>query len=309
MTELKRSCLTGLATGVLCSSAYWYFLRERIPSPFDWIASLIAGFLMAFAIGMLRNAIASARDAIRFSSEPVFTGMTAEKPKDRQLVSVTGRIRALNAPLQAPFSGRSAVLYKYEIDANLGADVELYEPSSAFHGFAMTASVIDSPYGPLRLLGFPILQGFPRQRCDPSSEEARATAKTFVETTDFIDEKNEEFGPSFLHMLESLEDADGNLRQDYRRASSNYDLKGKQFAEKIVVPGEQVCVVGRYSAAKNGLVPDISGNELLRLIRGDKGISAGKLVRKSVAALARVIVIAAFVNGGLYMLLRFLHHS
>src|ERR1700694_3949699 len=113
MRELKRSCLTGLATAAICSAVYWYFLHTRLPSPFDWIVPAIAGFLMAGAIGMLRNAIASARDAISLSSEPVFTGMLAEKPKDRTLVSVTGRIRPLNAPLQAPFSGRSAVLYMY----------------------------------------------------------------------------------------------------------------------------------------------------------------------------------------------------
>ncbi|MDQ6800885.1 MAG: hypothetical protein M3041_08615 [Acidobacteriota bacterium] len=302
MTEFKRSCLTGLATGAICSGAYWYFLRERIPPPFDWIASLIAGFLMALAVGMLRNAIASARDAISFSSEPVFTGMIAEKPKDRQLVAVTGRIRALNAPLQAPFSGRSAVLYKYEIDK----DLLISEENSDFHGFAMTASVIDSSYGPLRILGFPILEGFKRERQDVSSEEALANARTFIEKTDFIDEKSAGLSESLRQLLETLEDADGRVHQDFRRKPYGYDVKGKKIAETIVAPSEQVCVVGRYSAQKNGLVPDVAGNELLRLIRGDKGISAGALTRKTLAALARVIVIAAFVNGGLYLLLRLL---
>src|SRR6476469_7560258 len=109
---MKRGCLVGLSTWMVLGGAYWYYLHARLAPPLDWIVPAAAGFMMAVVAGNLRIAYASARDAMRVSGQ---TGVIGEKPRDGEVVTVPGRIRASGSPLRAPISGRPAVMYSYEI--------------------------------------------------------------------------------------------------------------------------------------------------------------------------------------------------
>src|SRR5205823_800324 len=113
---MKRGCLVTLIFWAIFSGAYWYFLHSRFRAPLDWLVPLIAGLFMAGVVDNLRNSIASAVDAVRLSSQPSFSGITGEKPKDGALVSVTGHIRVIGPELRTPFSDRPAALYRYAID-------------------------------------------------------------------------------------------------------------------------------------------------------------------------------------------------
>ena len=297
---MKRGCGIALLTWAVCGGAYWYFLHARFRAPLDWLVPLIAGLFMASVIGMLRNSIASGRDAARLSGQDSLTGFTGEVPKDGAIVSIVGRIRATGPQLRAPFSGRPAVLYRYQIDEVVGFATEGQEWKD-FSGIALTPAVIDSSHGAIKLLGFPILQGF--EEVLQTSSESHANAAEYIASTPFVSMKNLSFGAAMREGFDTAEGDAGKVRKDWRSAGSD-DLTGMQILEQVVTPGEQVCAVGKYNALRNGLVPDIGGNELIRLIRGNAQDAAGALSRKTAAGLTRAIITIAIVNGILFLVLR-----
>src|SRR6185295_7086431 len=85
------------------------------PPAFWWITG-VASFLMWISVGTLQGAFGAARDASRISSESSFGGFGGEQFADDETITVVGHIRAIGSPMPAPFSGKSAVLYNYDID-------------------------------------------------------------------------------------------------------------------------------------------------------------------------------------------------
>ncbi|MGZ7039933.1 MAG: ankyrin repeat domain-containing protein, partial [Thermoanaerobaculia bacterium] len=300
---MKRGCAVALFTWAVCGGAYWYFLHERFRAPLDWLVPLIAGLLMAGAIGSLRMSIASGRDALKVSSQDTLTGFTGEKLKDGANVSVVGRIRAAGLQLQAPFSGRAAVMYRYQIDDTVGFAGEDQEWKD-FSGLAQAPAVIDSSYGAIKLLGFPILEGFDSSL--QNSSESRAKAAAYIAATPFVNIKSLGLREAMREVFDTAESADGKVRKDWRSATSDdlSDKDDKDILEQIVAPGEQVCAVGKYSAEKNGLVPDLSLDRRLRLIRGNAAVAADSLGRRTAVGLARTVIMIAIVNGALFLVLR-----
>src|SRR5712691_3289275 len=185
---MKRGCLIALVTWAACAGVYWYLVHTRFQPPLDWIVPVAAGFIMAMVIGNLRTAFASARTAARAAEQ------LGERPKDGEVVTVPGHIRASGAPLHAPISGRPAVLYSYEISH----DARTSDTSASvkdYGGFAMTPAIIDSPYGPIRLLGFPMLDSFEKERLDTAI--ARQNATSYIATAQFLDMSG--FHPATLY--------------------------------------------------------------------------------------------------------------
>src|SRR5205807_931799 len=112
---MKKGCVVGLLTWAVCAGAYWYYIHSRFQPPLDWAVPVVAGLLMATVVGNLRAGLSSAINASRLSQQSAFSGSMGEKPKDGQIVTVPGRIRATGSALRTPFSDRSAVLYSYDV--------------------------------------------------------------------------------------------------------------------------------------------------------------------------------------------------
>src|SRR5262245_52184081 len=108
-----KGCVIGLITWVVAGGAYWYFFHQRFGPPLDLVVPAVAGFLMAVVIGNFRVAIDAAANAIRVGQQSTFSGVIGEKPRDGQLVTAPGHIRASGSTLHAPVSDRPAVLYSY----------------------------------------------------------------------------------------------------------------------------------------------------------------------------------------------------
>ena len=113
---MKKSCSVGLFTWAAFAGVYWYFVHDRFRAPYEWIVPLVAGFLTWIAVANLRTGAAAARDAMRVSRHATFSGVTGERPADGDVVTVVGRLRVTGPQLRAPFSGKPAVLYSYEIE-------------------------------------------------------------------------------------------------------------------------------------------------------------------------------------------------
>jgi hypothetical protein len=279
---------------------YWYLLHDRVPPPQDLVLPLTAGFFMAVAIGSLRTAVSSANAAIRVSRQSELTGFTGERPADGATVTIVGRIRAIGSPLQAPISGKPAVLYSYEIGRTAPARGGT-AMSRDYSGYALTPSIIDSSFGPIRLMGFPRLDDV--EKAEHKTPQALAKVTSYISSTAFKDMRGFNPGAIYREVKDLMTDDDGHVQKDWK-LSDREDLSGSSLFEQMIAPGEQVCVTGRFSAQKGGVVPDTSGGTILRLMRGDARTAAGALWRKTAGALFAAIAVIAVVNAVIYFALR-----
>ena len=201
--------------------------------------------------------------------------------------------------LIAPFSGKPAVLYSYDINHITRRQRGHDSTDEDFSGYALTPCAIDSPHGAIRLLGFPLLEGFDKNNFD--TEEGHKNAFAYLESTQFTNMEGFHPGAIYREVKDLLTDDDGQLRKDWKMTEDG-DLSNKRLYEQIVAPGEQVCAIGVWSAAKRGLVP--SGINVIRLLRGDPQQVISTLRGKVVANVIGGLIAAAIANGGVYMLLQ-----
>jgi hypothetical protein len=295
---MKRGCFISLLILAACFGSYWYVLHGHVEPPAFWWATGVASFFMWISVSSLQGAITSARDAMRVSSESSFGGYGGEQFADDAIVTVVGHIRSVGSGLRAPFSGKPAVLYNYDIDhisqrSDDSTDVKDYS------GFALAPCAIDSPHGSVRILGFPMLEGFPKTSYD--SEEGRKNAAAYLEATALKDMQGFHPGTIFHEIKELLTDDDGQFRKDWKMTEDR-DLSDKQLREQVVSPGDQVCAIGRWSAARHGLIPPAGG--VIRLLQGDPQKVVSGLWRKCIGNLIGALIVAAVVNGAVYTLLQ-----
>lgn len=327
---MKRGCLLSLLIWGACAYGYWYFTHARLIPPLDWIGPLVAGLIMTLVIGALRNAVAAARDAMKFSS----TTVPGERPQDGEIVTVSGHIRAGGSPMRAPLSGKPAVLYAYEISHTVQSKNSV-EDRNDFAGYGAASASIDSSTGSMRLLGFPMLDAFDKQSVDNAAE---AAAK-YIEETKFTDLTGFHPGAMYREIKELMTDDDGRLKKDWRMTHEwepgetpagtaaetqqavktegaehaadaaddaeepeKFDLSGENFREQIVAPGDQVSAIGRYSSEKGGLVADTA--HPLRLLPGDARAAAGAMWGKVASNVIGAIIFGVALNGVVFGVLK-----
>jgi len=296
---MKRGCFVTLLILVALIGGYWYLLHGHIEPPALWWSVGIASFFMWISTGALRTAAMAARDASRVSSQSSFAGFSGEELTDGETVTIVGRVRALGSPLRTPFSDQPAVLYSYEIE-HISQDRESTSTAKDYSGFALAPTAIDSSRGSINLLGFPLLEGFPKTTLD--TDTARQNAAAYIASTAFTDMQGFHPGQIYQQIRDVLTDDDGHLRKDWKMTEDR-DLSDKSLTEQIVAPGEQVCVIGSWSAAKHGLVPG-GTDGVIQLLRGDPQKVGSNLWGKCIRNVIGGLIVAAIVNGGVYVLLR-----
>jgi hypothetical protein len=107
--------------------------------------------------------------------------------EDGRLTALTGIIQPLGKPLSAPFSGAECVICEYDLAsaARIAASQDQSNAGSDFAGFLMTPCVVRSRQGDVRLLGFPVLEGFEEEHC--AGYAAGRNARQFLKATQFED--------------------------------------------------------------------------------------------------------------------------
>lgn len=296
---MKRGCFISLLVLGACVGGYWYLLHPHVEPPAVWWAVGIATLFMWISFGALQTAVMAARDAAKVSGDSTFAGYSGEQLEDGATVTALGHIRAAGPTLTAPFSGKPAVMYSYDINHVSRRQRGNDTIDEDFSGYALTPCAIDSPHGAIRLLGFPLLEGFDNNNFD--TEEGHKNALAYLESTQFTDMKGFHPGAIYREVKDLLTDDDGQLRKDWKMTEDG-DLSNKRLYEKIVAPGEQVCAIGVWSAAKRGLVP--SGVNVIRLLRGGPQQVISNLRGKCVANIIGGLIAATIANGGVYMLLQ-----
>ena len=295
---MKRGCFFSLLLLAGCFGGYWYVLHGHVEPPAFWWATGVASFFMWISLSTLQGAFTAARDAMRVSSESSFGGYGGEQFADDSIATVVGHIRAIGSSLRAPFSGKAAVLYSYDIDhiSHSGHDSTTVKDYS---GFALAPCAIDSPHGSVRIFGFPMMESFPKRAFD--NPEGRKNAAAYLESAQFTDMQGFHPGAIYHEIKELLTDDDGQVRKDWKMTEDR-DLSDKHLSEQAVAPGDQVCAIGRWSAAKHGLIPPAGG--VIRLLQGDPQKIVSGLWRKCIGSVIGGLIVAALVNGAVYTLLQ-----
>jgi hypothetical protein len=297
---MKQGCFLTLLILAALLGGYWYVLHGHIEPPVLWWGIGIASFFMWISTGALRTAAMAARDARRVSSQSTFAGFGGDELQDGETVTIVGRVRAVSQPLRAPFSDQPAVLYSYGIEHESRGPEDSTSNVKDYAGFALAPTAIDSSRGSILLLGFPLLEGFPKTPLN--TDAARQKAAAYVASTAFTDMQG--FHPSQIYqqIRDILTDDDGHVRKDWKMTEDR-DFSDKILEEQIVAPGEQVCVIGRWSAAKRGLVPGGS-NGVIQLLRGDPQKVESGLWGKCARNVIGGLIVAVIVNAGIYTMLR-----
>jgi hypothetical protein len=258
---LRRGCLLILGLFGALFACYIVFFIHYFEWPGNLFAAGLGSLFAAMGLGGIGHLFWARRDTKAFRR-----AARKEPLVDGAVVVAAGPIRPLGFPLTSPFGQRPCVAYEYEVVQSSvptgrgrtnggGADLA---------GFAMAASIIDTPAGGVRLLGFPMLDEFPQTRT-PGRELAER-ARAYAASAPF--ERVQGIGAlqMFAAFDDALADADGVVRKDFRLKDDPIPYEQRRLGERIVEVGQQVCAVGRYDAAKRALVP--KGATLNRLWPG-----------------------------------------
>ncbi|MGZ8867103.1 MAG: hypothetical protein ACXW2P_02085, partial [Thermoanaerobaculia bacterium] len=242
---MKKACAVPLALYLLTAAVIGALVYRRFPmTSAALMSAFIGGFFVFLGFAYLfgiRGRIGEARMIRRAES-----GLP---PRDGERVAAIGRLAPTGAPVTAPFSKSTAVACKYEIQSHAGEDV-----STLYSGFVMNPCAISGRHGRLRLLAYPDLKV---PSVTVSSPEAQRNAETYVASTTFREASPAKLREAFAEMMALYKDDDGTIRHDQKNAGAEgTDLSLCEFHEWIVKPGERVCVIGRYSSQRGGIVYD-----------------------------------------------------
>lgn len=242
MQSLKRSCLRWLVLYVIVALVFSALIYVRFPDKgvaLGW--GFGAAIFMWFAIGYIAGV--RARQA---ETRMMQRALAGERPNDGERIAVVGTIGSGFDTLESPIGRQRCVAYEYKALPN---DAESY---AVVEGFALQGLTIDGPRGSIRLLAAPELAF---DDTNYSRLEYYDHFREYVERTQFSEHLGVDIRRELAHLKTVLADDDGRIRYDIRR-DANLDFKTLALKEKILAPGERVVAIGRYSAAKNALVPD-----------------------------------------------------
>jgi len=213
---MLRGCLFGLGLYAALTAGYFMWFDRVFEPPETYVGAAVAGFLVLCCVGALNNARTAWRDWSLISA-----ARHALPPRDGELIAVAGTIQPLADPVIAPFSGAECVVCEYDLAGpQRVADAEDPETTgSDYAGFLMTPSVIRSLAGDVRLLGFPILEGFGDLPCYGST--AARNARDFVTGTAWEDRAGLKLVSVFSVFGDVWSDDDGQVEKNLKLSAAD----------------------------------------------------------------------------------------
>ena len=276
-----KGCGGAIAVWLALVGAYAYVAWGRVHEPFPVaIIAILGGTFAAMLLSSIIGFFVGGRDraAIR-------RAMALDAPRDGQIEAASGPIRALGAPLEAPFTGQPCVAYDYDVKRP-------DQGQSEFAGVALTPCAIDTARGPVRVLGWSMLDEFPAASVDrlDLGRGERYLSGAPLEPLGFT---------SVLSTLRDLvTDDDGTVRKDFRIGGAVVNLEGRQIVERAIPVGMVVTLLGRWSDARGGIAPAGLAS-MNRLFAGDlasaKRQVGGNVVRTFAVALVFFLVLHAIL--------------
>ncbi|MFN0019521.1 MAG: hypothetical protein ACKVP0_14775 [Pirellulaceae bacterium] len=206
---MVRGCTIAFVLWLVLAAGYWYWLDHTFDPPGSIIAGLLVGLVVAGCIGSIINARIAWRDwTLALGSK---NGLPLV---DRRIVAVSGTIHPLEKPLIAPFSGKECVLCEYDLGRAADTSKGQNSAGSDFAGFLMTPCVVRSHQGDVKLLGFPVLEGYPDLLCDGFT--AASNGYQFLRGTEFEDRTGLKLVTILSVFDEVWSDDDGLVQKNMR---------------------------------------------------------------------------------------------
>jgi hypothetical protein len=252
---VKKGCVVTLGFWAAFVALYawiaWPVVREPMPTA---MIAILGGTFAAMLVGAIVGLFTGGSDRAAFAR-----ARAAEARKDGRLEVASGPIRPLGEPLTAPFSSRACVAYEYDVKPVPRGQGR---GAADFAGVALCPSAIDTPRGPVRILGWAMLDKFPNA---PQKAIDSVRAEGYIRQQQF-----EELGITKVLSIfsELMADDDGAIRKDFRIGEAEPGVEGKTLSEKIVAPGATVTAIGIFSEAAQGFTP-AKGTSINRLFPGD----------------------------------------
>lgn len=222
------------------------FRRFGFPIHEGWGAALFSALFAWMGLTLFY----SARKPIR-ERKMLARALEGQPPIDGRIGVITGTIHADGGAMRAPLSGSPCVAFHYSISREMGSGRRAHK-AVFYEGTALIPSKIATIRGTYRLLAVPTFdfQG-----------EYLERAPTLRRAAEHI--RNGEFSAAQAAFTrpaieKQWSDDDGSYRHEVKHATSDIDLEKCSFTEFVVKDGEAVCVFGRYSAARGGIVPDLN---------------------------------------------------
>src|SRR5215212_3024670 len=199
---LRRGCTLIVVLFAALFALYFTFFTRYFEWPGNLFAAGLGSLFAAVGLGSIGNLLWAWRDtaAFRRAARKVPFAHGA-------LVVVAGPIRPLGLPLTSPFSGQPCVAYEYEVLERASSRGDKTSPRTQLAGFAMAASAIATADSSVRLLGFPMLDQFPKSR--DSGTDVVARARQYAGSTTFETMRGLGVLQMFSSFDDALSDADG----------------------------------------------------------------------------------------------------
>lgn len=208
---MLKGCGLSLFLLAALAGGYMFAFDQVFPRPEGLIFGAISGLITYFCIGALTNAWTAWSDASLISQADFGLRLN-----DGSKIAVAGRIRAAGELMKAPFSGRECVICEYdiskpEIDTS---DRNDENTASDFAGFLMTPCKIETSWGDVRLLGFPMIDDVVADGFLTSN--SILNAREFLESTDFEDRTGLKVVSILSVFSEVWSDDDGSVTKNMR---------------------------------------------------------------------------------------------
>ena len=264
---MRPACLFSVLQLVAFTAGWYLFFRGRSDPPALFIFAAIAGVLGVIAVGLAWSVVVRGRE--RRALARAVAGLPLE---DGRLGAAAGTIQPSGLrTLTAPFSGRPALAYEYQVyrwRRTGSGRTASRDQEFAYDGYGLAPSVIRTPSATVRLLGMPQMDEL-HAREMPGHQAPPRVGEFFASTT-FEEVPRTALRAAFRSAMARVTDDVEEVRSDIRIGEAATDLSGWTLAERVIAPGEEVCVVGRFAADRGGLVPPAIGSgQTLRVLQGD----------------------------------------
>lgn len=289
MNSVARSCLRLLVVYALFGTAVGVAVHHRLPimTVAVW-TGIIAGFFVWLTFAYLWAIPSNLVDWWRMRP--------GVKPRDGKKSAIIGQIRTSGASLHAPFSRTACVAYHYKV-----ISMATEHQSTDYEGFALVPSYIATEDGQVRLLAYPELD-VPWERV--SGVEAKQRAREYIAATNYLNTRAGGLKGLINELRQLLADDDGSIKYDYRIEPVTDDLDACRLEERVILSGDTVCAVGRYSEERRALVPDPdAGAHAVNIKKGEPGSFRGRALRKSYGSAIGVVILSVLLTGaaGLFL--------
>jgi hypothetical protein len=268
---LWSALLWPVKVGVI-AAALWYFLRDPLPYPADWITSILAAIL-------LHLAYAACMTGIRRGGDLRLLQRAGEPPADGKRTALVGTVTVTGSPLLAPISGTPCAGYTYEIFHYVRSGRAADNSSTAqrkvtdFSGIALAPCALHTMQGDFPLLSYPFLNGF-GERLFSNDAEAARRAGAYVQSTTF--ERTVPLVGELSALHHAMADTSGSIRKDWR--ISDASDAGTHLLEQCLPADAKTCAFGIWSDARRTLVADPGhDSRALLLVAGDAAEASARL--------------------------------